>query len=76
MSFKNGKLDVSGSFGFAMGVNVSRIRFLGATSSPKEVIVDGKATGASQVSYDSVNKVLDVSLGKPFVQGFSVRYSG
>jgi alpha-glucosidase len=76
LSFKNGKLDVSGSFGFATGVNVARIRFLGANSSLNEVIVDGKATGASQVSYDSANKVLDVSIRKPFVQGFSVRYSG
>jgi len=75
MSFKNGKLDVSGSFGFATGVNVSRIRFLGVNSTPKQVIVDGKVKGASQVSYDSANKVLDVSIGKPFVKGFSVRYS-
>ena len=75
MSFKNGELDVSGSFGFATGVNVSRIRFLGVNSSPKEVVVDGKTMGALQVSYDSANKVLDVSIGKPFVQGFSVQYS-
>ena len=76
MSFKNGQLDVSGSFGFATGVNIFRIRFLGVNSSPKQIIVDGKITGASQVSYDSANKVLDVSIGKPFVKGFSVRYSG
>ena len=75
MSFKNGKLDVSGNFGFATGVNVSRIRFLGVNSPPKQVIVDAKATSTSQVSYDSANKVLDVSVGKPFVKGFSVRYS-
>jgi alpha-glucosidase len=75
MSFKKGKLDVSGSFGFATGVNVSRIRFLGVNSPPKEVLIDGKTAGASQVSYDSANKVLDVSIGKPFVEGFSVWYS-
>lgn len=39
-AFKNGKLDVSGSFGFEMGVNISRIRFLGVNSSLKEVIVE------------------------------------
>ena len=66
---------MSGSFGFATGVNISRIRFLGVNSSPKQIIVDGKITGASRVSYDSANKVLDVSIGKPFVKGFSVRYS-
>ncbi|KIM49885.1 glycoside hydrolase family 31 protein [Hebeloma cylindrosporum] len=75
MSFKNRKLDVSGNFGFATGVNVSRVRFLGINSPPKEVVVDGKAMGASQVSYDAANKVLDVSIGKPFAKDFSVRYS-
>jgi hypothetical protein len=66
---------MSGSFGFAMGVNISRMRFLGVNSSP-EVIVDGKATGTSQVSHNSANKVFDVRIGKPFVKGFSVRYFG
>ena len=71
--FKNGKIDMPGSFGFAMGVNISRIRFLGVNSSLKEVIVDGKSTGALQVS---VNKVLDVRIWEPFVKGFSVQYLG
>ena len=75
MSFKKGKLDVSGSFGFATGVNVSRIRFLRVSLPPKEVLVDGKTTGASQVSYDPANKVLNVSIGKPFVKSFSVWYT-
>ena len=75
MSFNKGKLDVSGNFGFTTGVNISRIRFLGVNLPPKEVLVDGKTTVASQVSYDSSNKVLDVSIGKPFVKGFSVWYS-
>ena len=52
MLFKNGKLDVSGSFGFATGVNSSRIRFLGVNSPPRQVIADGEAAEASQVSYD------------------------
>jgi hypothetical protein len=38
--FKYGKLDVSGSFGFATSVNISRISFLGVNSLPKEVIVE------------------------------------
>jgi alpha-glucosidase len=66
---------VLGSFGFATGVNISRICFLGGNSAPNAVIVDGKATGALQVSYDSANKVLDVSIGKPCTKDFSVRYS-
>lgn len=65
ISFKNGKLDV---------LDI-RICLLGVNSLSKEVIVDGKATGVSQVSYDSVNKVLGVSIGTPFVKGFSVRCS-
>ena len=65
MSFKNGKIDVLDT----------RIRLLGVNSLPKEVIVDGKAAGVLQISYDSVDKVLNVSIGAPFVKHFSVRYS-
>jgi alpha-glucosidase len=61
MAFMNGKLDVWGSFGFATGVNVSRIRFLAVSTVPKAVLVDGKNVDASQVSYDSANQVLDIS---------------
>jgi hypothetical protein len=50
------------------------MRFLGVNSSPKEVIVDGNATDAPQILYDSAKKVLDVNIGKPFVKGFSVQY--
>lgn len=37
-AFKNGKLDVSGSFGLATSVIISQIRFLALNSSTKEVI--------------------------------------
>ncbi|KAF8957752.1 glycoside hydrolase family 31 protein [Flammula alnicola] len=75
MTFKDGRLDVSGSFGYATGVNVSRVRFLGVTSSPKQVSVHGKVALRSQYSYDAASKVLDVLIGEPFVKGFSVQYN-
>ncbi|KAF8870107.1 family 31 glycoside hydrolase [Gymnopilus junonius] len=42
MVFANGKLNVSGSFGYNLGVNVQRVRFLGIASSPKRVLVNGR----------------------------------
>lgn len=74
-SFKNGRLDVSGSFAHATEVKVSRVRFLGVTSAPKQVSVDGVVLRGSQVSYNAASSVLDVSVGKPFVKGFSVQFA-
>ncbi|KDR82169.1 hypothetical protein GALMADRAFT_240702 [Galerina marginata CBS 339.88] len=74
MAFSDSKLDVSGTFGFATGVNVSRVRFLGVASLPSQVSIDGKAVRSSQYSYDSTSKVLDVTVATPFVKGFTVQY--
>ncbi|KXN82694.1 putative alpha/beta-glucosidase agdC [Leucoagaricus sp. SymC.cos] len=75
MDFKGAKLDVRGSFGFATGVNVARVRFLNVQSKPKTIGVNGKSVGASDVAYDSSNKVLDVSVDLAFRNNFSVEYS-
>ena len=65
MSFKKWKLDMKGGFGFATCVNVSRIRFLGVNLSSKQIIVGGKTTGASQVSYNYKTKRSMFVLGNP-----------
>jgi hypothetical protein len=75
MSLKNGKLDVWRSFGFATGVNVTWICFLATSTSPKAVLIDGNIMDMSLFAYDRANEVLDVSIGKSFVKGFSVHYS-
>ena len=74
MAFANGKLNVSGTFRYNLGVKVSRVRFLNVRSSPKRVLVNGRVVGASGRSYDSENMVLDVNIGLPFNQAFSVEY--
>ncbi|KAH9477307.1 putative alpha/beta-glucosidase agdC [Psilocybe cubensis] len=74
-AFSNGKLDVSGRFGYRTGVNVARVRFLGVNANPSRVTVDGRSVKRSDVSYDAANKVLDVTVGVAFNKGFSVQYS-
>ena len=71
-AYAKGKLTVKGSFGYATGVNVSRVRFANTKSAPKSVKLNGKAVGADKVAFDSVNEVLDVTLGIPFKSGFTV----
>ncbi|KJA15188.1 glycoside hydrolase family 31 protein [Hypholoma sublateritium FD-334 SS-4] len=74
MSFESGTLDVSGKFGYATGVNVSRIRFLAVGTAPKQVYLNSMVLKSTQFSYDTRNKVLDVTVREPFVHGFSVQY--
>lgn len=74
-AFRNGKLDVSGRFGYRTGVNVGRVKFLGVTANPSKVTIDGKSVKKSDVVYDAANKVLDVTVGVAFNKGFSVQYS-
>ncbi|PPQ96021.1 hypothetical protein CVT25_013883 [Psilocybe cyanescens] len=74
-AFANGKLDVSGRFGYRTGVKVERVRFLGVTSNPSRVTVDGRSVKKTDVVYDEKNKVLDVTVGVAFTKGFSVQYS-
>lgn len=74
MKYKSGTLAVTGQFGYALGVNVSRVRFLGVKKSPKAVMANGKAVLASGYSYDSTSKVLDVTIGQPFTKGLTVQY--
>ncbi|TBU29276.1 alpha-glucosidase [Dichomitus squalens] len=71
-AYNRGKLTVKGSFGYATGVNVSRVRFANTKSAPKSVKFNGKAVSADKVAFDSANGVLDVTLGIPFKSNFIV----
>ena len=71
-AYAKGKLTVKGSFGYATGVNVSRVRFANTKSAPKSVKLNGKAVGADKVAFDSANGVVDVTLDIPFKSGFIV----
>jgi alpha-glucosidase len=75
MSFKGGKLDVKGNFGFPTGVNVARARFLNVQSAPKEVKVNGGKVNSSSFEHDATNKVLDVTVGVAFDKDLSVEFS-
>lgn len=72
--FARGKLTVTGKFGFAMGVEVARVRFLGVQHAPDAVELNGKVKGGS-FTYDGTSKVLIVNVGAAFKEGFSVAYS-
>lgn len=75
MSYSKGKLEVQGSFGFKTGVKVAGVKFLGVSSAPQSVEVNGKQVSAKEQTYDSDTKVLDVTIGSPFVSAFSVQFS-
>ncbi|KAF4614427.1 hypothetical protein D9613_003527 [Agrocybe pediades] len=74
-NFKNGKLTVTGRFGFDVGVGVKRVRFLGVDKTPTKVVMDAKEIGKGDISYDGETKVLDVVVGaEKFDKAFSVEY--
>ncbi|EKM56094.1 glycoside hydrolase family 31 protein [Phanerochaete carnosa HHB-10118-sp] len=74
-SYQNGTLAVAGEFGYSMGVNVSRVRFLGVVSAPTTVKANGQTVQSGAISYDKDSQVLDVTLDTPFNEGFTVQHS-
>ena len=74
-SYQKGLLTVAGKFGYSLGVNVSRVRFLGVGSAPKAVEVDGVKVKSSAYSWNKGSQVLDVTLNTPFSRGFTVQHS-
>jgi alpha-glucosidase len=75
MDFAGRKLKVQGSFGYATGVKVARVRFLGVARRPARASVNGNRVDASAIGYDGRNKVLSVAVDLPFTGGFSVEYT-
>ena len=57
-----GRLDVGGTFGYELGVEVKRVGFLGVMSKPGRVFVSGEQVNAGW-EWDWGRKVLDVSVG-------------
>ncbi|KAF9528421.1 alpha-glucosidase [Crepidotus variabilis] len=66
--FSSGKLVVNGSYGYKLGVNLARVRFLNVGSSP---LIGTQSS--LQWSYNATNKVLDVTINKPFDQDFTIQ---
>ncbi|KAJ7592387.1 glycoside hydrolase family 31 protein [Mycena floridula] len=64
-------LTVTGSFGFATGVNVQQVRFLGVKKAPRGASVNGKV---AHFTYDASSLVLDVDVKAKFNQGFIVAF--
>ena len=69
-----GRLDIGGTCGYELGVEVKRVRFLGVMNRPGKVLVDGEQVNAGW-EWDGGSKVLDVSIGRVFDGGFVVQYS-
>ncbi|KAF9009726.1 glycoside hydrolase family 31 protein [Cyathus striatus] len=74
-SFSSGKLNVSGSFGFALGVKVARVKFLNVHEAPSMVKTDRGTLHPSQFSYDPTTKMLTVTTALDFTHGFSLQYT-
>ena len=74
-SYRHGLLTVKGSYGYDLGVQAARVRFLGVRSAPKTVKVNGLKVHSGAYSYDQDSQVLDVTLNTPFRKNFSVQYS-
>ncbi|GBE82887.1 Probable alpha/beta-glucosidase [Sparassis crispa] len=73
MTYTNGTLAVTGTFGYPTGVDVASVRFLGTSRAPSAVNFDGKAVNASDVVYNASSQVLDVTVGTPFDQNFTLQ---
>ncbi|KAF8995050.1 glycosyl hydrolases family 31-domain-containing protein [Cyathus striatus] len=73
-AYENGKLDVKGTFRYALGVKVKSVKFLGVAKKPSGVKVDGKKVDDPRVVDDKETKVLSVDVGFVFDRGFSVRF--
>lgn len=74
--YENGTLNVNGTFGFDLGVNIMDVKILGVNEKPKGVSVvekSGQSVGNGRFEYDADTKVLEVILGVPFNKGFEVR---
>ncbi|KAF5371321.1 hypothetical protein D9758_004164 [Tetrapyrgos nigripes] len=72
-SFGDNVLTVNGTFGFDLGVSISRVRLLGASADvgAKNASVNG-LQGNVTTSYDAEKGVVDVEIGVPFDKGFEV----
>lgn len=74
MSYKKGRLVVSGRFGYGTDVKTGSVRFLGVGSAPKAVSVKGKSVKQGGWVYNATSKVLDVQIGLPLTGPFDVEY--
>lgn len=72
MTYANGTLTVSGSFGYNVGVSVARVVLLGAAQSPSLVKLNGEET-SEPVVYDAASSVASVAVGLPFNQDFTLQ---
>ena len=70
--YAKGRLEVKGEFGYAIGVDVARVRFAGTKSAPGKVTLNGEVVDAEKVKFDNGTGVLDVALGIPFKSSFVV----
>ena len=74
-TYKKGTLVAKGRFGYPLKVNVGRVRFLGVTSAPHTVLVNGHAAKKGSFTFDKSSGVLNVIVELPFTSGFTVQYS-
>ncbi|KAI0303290.1 alpha-glucosidase [Multifurca ochricompacta] len=77
MEFAGGKLSVSGSFAFDVGVKLVSVVFLDVGCAPDVISVDSGKEGKMNVpfSYDPVTKVLWVQTDIGLTHGFEVAFS-
>lgn len=72
MTYRAGVLTVTGSFGYPVGVNLSRVLLLNADEATESVQLNGQEV-ATIPTYDSTTKVLSVTIDRLLDEGFSLR---
>lgn len=75
LSFANNVLSVQGSFGYALGVNVRRVRVLGVEKPLGAELSVAEKDQNAKVTWDKTTKVLEVELGIAFDQDFEIKLS-
>ncbi|KAI0046949.1 glycoside hydrolase family 31 protein [Auriscalpium vulgare] len=72
-SYAGGTLTATGTFGFAAGVKVARVLFLGVAKAPRAVAVRGGSAGRTPFSYNATTQVVQVVVDVPLTHVFSVQ---
>ncbi|VDB84529.1 unnamed protein product [Peniophora sp. CBMAI 1063] len=69
-SYANGTLNVNGTFGYDLGVNVARVLVLDVQSAPAGALVAGEK---ADFSFDNSSQSVSISVGLPFDKSFEVQ---
>jgi len=71
-NFDGKTFTMSGSYGFASGVSVTEVTFLGMNNVPKGVEVGGKVLSKNEFAFNNTAKTFIVKVSQPLTKDFSL----